>query len=316
MYTRKHKKNTRNTRKQHYDKSLNCSPYVSDKKISEGTCYTVELLNIIREEYNKSHSPNEYIPWSNPNTIWKTLNSRLVNCSKEDCWLKVIKDSELRSNIENIVFAPKQPPEWKKDKNTWLTDLDIRNVLDQYEKTYPEFKFIGPSPIDFDTKIQKYDANNEVCVWEELCKINIGKMYSKGITKIGMVFNLDAHNMPGSHWVSLFVDLKPKDRHKPFVLYFDSVGNTAPKEIKKLINTIVGQCKKNGIHIKKIINNHGHQKANTECGMYSLFFNITMLTGESDLIKNNSTKEKITLFTKKNIPDKYVEFYRNKYFNA
>lgn len=314
MHTRKYKINTNNTRKQHGGKPLICSPYVSDKKVSENTCYTVESLNIIREEYNKSHKPHEYIPWSNPTTIWKILNSRLVNCAQEDCWLKIIKNSDLRANIENIVFAPKQPPEWKKDKNTWLTDLDIKNVMVQYEKTYPEFKFIGPSPIDFNTKIKDYDSNNDVCVLEELCKIDIGKMYSNGITKIGMVFNLDAHDMPGSHWVSLFVDLKPSDKHTPFILYFDSVGNNVPKEIQKLTNTIVAQGKKKGIYIRRIVNHHEHQKKNTECGMYSLFFNITMLTGDS--IENKSTKSKIKLFTKENIPDKYVEFYRNKYFNA
>jgi hypothetical protein len=312
-YSRKNKK--RYTRK-HGGASLNCSPYVSDKKISDATCYTVEHLNIIREEYNKSHKPSEYIPWSNPNKIWKTLNARLVNCEKEDCWLKIIKDTELRNNIENIVFAPKQPPEWKKDKNTWLTDLDIRNVMSQYEKTYPEFKFIGPSPIDYDTRIKDTITENETCVWEELCKINIGKLYSHGTRKIGMVFNLDTHDMPGSHWVSVFVDLKPKDRYTPFVFYFDSVGNSVPSEINRLMNTIIAQGKKNGIKIKKIVNQHGHQKSNTECGMYSLFFNITMLTGDSGFEQNMATKAKIELFTKENVPDKYVEFYRNKYFNA
>jgi hypothetical protein len=315
-YTKKHNKNTRKTRKQYGGaNSLICSPYVSDKKVSNSTCYTVELLDIIRKEYNKSHTPSEYIPWSNPTTIWKTLNSRLVNCEKEDCWLKVIKDSELRNNIQNIVFAPKQPPEWKKDKNTWLTDLDIRNVMKQYEKTYPEFKFIGPSPIDFDTKIQEFTSES-LCVWEELCNIDIGKLYSKGITKLGMVFNLDAHDMPGSHWVSLFVDLKPNDGHSPFVMYFDSVGNNVPKEINSLIKKIMHQSRKNHIYMQKIISHREHQKSNTECGMYSLFFNITMLTGESELLKNKSTKGKIHLFTKENIPDKYVEFYRNKYYNA
>jgi hypothetical protein len=314
MNTRKPKKNIRKTRKHHGGKPLNCSPYVSDKKISSHTCYTVELLDIIRKEYNKSHKPSEYIPWSNPASIWKTLNARLVNCAKEDCWLKVIKDAELRNNIENIVFAPKQPPEWKKDKNAWLTDLDIRNVMTQYEKTYPEFKFIGPSPIDFDAKIK--EASETVCVWEELCKIDVGKLYSMGIRKIGMVFNLDTHDMPGSHWVSVFADLKPEDGYNPFVFYFDSVGNNVPREINQLMNTIITQGKKNGIKIKKVVNHHGHQKSNTECGMYSLFFNITMLTGDSGFEQNMAAKEKIDLFTKENVPDKYVEFYRNKYFNA
>jgi hypothetical protein len=300
---------------------LNCSPYVSDKKAATHTCYTVEHLNAIREAYNKSHKPHEYIPWSNPDAIWKTLNSRLVNCAKEDCWLEIIKNTELRKQIQDIVFAPKQPQEWKTNINEWLTDLDIKNVMKQYEQTYPEFKFIGPSPIDFDARVKGREinswvpnvpSNKTVCVWEELCKLKIKSLLKKKITKIGMVFNLDAHNMPGSHWVSLFADLTTE---KPFVFYFDSGGNPPPPEVQSLMNRIVRQCAARHMKIKKIINQHRHQKGNTECGMYSLFFNITMLTGDSGFEKNMTLDDKIELFTKVNIPDKYVEFYRNKYFN-
>jgi hypothetical protein len=81
------------------------------------------------------------------------------------------------------------------------------------------------------------------------------------------------------------------------------------------MNRIVRQGAARHMKIKKIINQHRHQKGNTECGMYSLFFNITMLTGDSGFEKNMTLDDKIELFTKVNIPDKYVEFYRNKYFN-
>ena len=192
--------------------------------------------------------------------------------------------------------------------------------MKQYEQTYPEFKFIGPSPIDFDARVKasklywvkNIPGNTSVCVWEELCKFNIKSLLQKKITKIGMTFNLDAHNMPGSHWVSLFVDLAPEH---PFVFYFDSGGNPPPREIQTLMNRIVKQGVASNIKIKKIINQHRHQKQNTECGMYSLFFNITMLTGDSGFEKNMDLDEKMELFTKVDIPDKYVELYRNKYYN-
>lgn len=327
MNTRKNKKSNKNrTQRGRAPRGgkpptqLNCSPYVTNKKASTHTCYTVEHLNAIREAYNKSHKPHEYIPWSNPDAIWKTLNSRLVNCNKEDCWLEIIKNTELRKQIQDIVFAPKQPHEWKTNKNEWLTDLDIRNVMKQYEQTYPEFKFIGPSPIDFDARVKasklywvkNIPGNTSVCVWEELCKFNIKSLLQKKITKIGMTFNLDAHNMPGSHWVSLFVDLAPEH---PFVFYFDSGGNPPPREIQTLMNRIIKQGIVSNIKIKKIINQHRHQKQNTECGMYSLFFNITMLTGDSGFEKNMDLDEKMELFTKVDIPDKYMELYRNKYYN-
>jgi hypothetical protein len=173
-----------------------------------------------------------------------------------------------------------------------------------------------------------------------------------------MVFNLDRYDEPGSHWVSLYVSLgepgklkktktiiggslnasiqweqtdpiEGSKRHKkyvesPFIFYFDSTGREAPAEITALINRIKDQCLKlpKSINIKSYNNNgKDHQKSNTECGMYSLFFIITMLTNK---MENKNTpngeielgfNEKIALFRDATIPDKYVELYRHKYFN-
>ena len=49
------------------------------------------------------------------------------------------------------LFAPFHPDEWKQNPSAWLSNHDIFNVLAQYEKAYPEFHFIGPTPIDFDS---------------------------------------------------------------------------------------------------------------------------------------------------------------------
>ena len=336
-------------------KKMNCSPYVAGKTANDSTCYTPEILIQIKDAYNKSHSKEEYIPWSNPNEIWNTLKSRLVNCEKEDCWLSTLKNSELSEQLKNVIFAPEHPPKWIKNPNEWLTDLDISNVMKQYEQTYPHFKFIGPSPIDFDTKVKRGDlpwaetgpSNDQVCVWEELCHLSLKKLLSNGKTKLGVVFNLDRYDEPGSHWVSLYLSLGepknmdggsstkvdiawPKDSSggkkqktyapTPFVFYFDSTGRPAPKEIKSLIERIQTQGKEL-IPSMEIVsyNNNGqdHQKSNTECGMYSLFFLITMLTGKvEDIDKPLDFNEKLKLFRDAIIPDKYVEMYRHKYFNT
>jgi hypothetical protein len=61
-----------------------------------------------------------------------------------------------------------------------------------------------------------------------------------------------------------------------------------------------------------------HQRSNTECGMYSLFFVITCLTRKTDLIPDKllSTSDLIELFASKyRIDDKYIEKFREIYFN-
>jgi hypothetical protein len=126
------------------------------------------------------------------------------------------------------------------------------------------------------------------------------------------VFNLDEHDEPGSHWVSLFIDL---DDH--FAFYLDSAGDPVPNEIKQLVERIRDQCSQIGKEITFYENSPmQHQYGNTECGVYSLFFIITMLTGEADLHKFPDVDSKIKFFQKKRIPDKYISKFRELYFNA
>ena len=58
-----------------------------------------------------------------------------------------------------------------------------------------------------------------------------------------------------------------------------------------------------------------HQMENTECGMYSLYFIISMLTGKNEIKTFHNLTDKIDFFRKRRIPDKYVNKFRKIYFN-
>ena len=294
-------KNFRKTQK------INCSPSVAGKTPNKNTCFTPIILNRIKIEYNKDHTQDQ-IHSTNANEIWYELHNKLTSCPKEDCWLKQIDDVNLRNKINKYIFVPKRPPDWEKDPNEWLTNIDIFDVLSQYEEAYSEFEFIGPSFIDFDVMVR-----DNACVTPELCNFSLKNYILKKKFKIGITFNLDKHTQGGSHWVSMFIDIKDK-----FIFYFDSGGTLSiPKEMKVLVDRIIDQGKQLNPPIKfKFYENYPleHQMGDTECGMYSIFFIITMLTNKvEDKIFNY--RQKINLFKKKRIPDKYVEKYRNIYFN-
>ena len=59
-----------------------------------------------------------------------------------------------------------------------------------------------------------------------------------------------------------------------------------------------------GIDFKVHINKREHQKTDSKCGMYCLYFIIQMLKDKD-----------VTYFLKNNIPDEEVFELRNKYFN-
>jgi hypothetical protein len=271
----------------------NCSP--NKNRSFKNTCYNDEDLLKLRSSWNKRH-PDKKITSKNSREIWKQLKNHMSSiCKTEMCWLKqeFIKKN-LSNDLINYTFAPFSPKSWNKNINEWLSSMDISNVMKQYEKADEKFIFLGPSPIDFD-KIK-----NGSCIWPEICKFNLNNIIKRNHSKIGFIFNTDPHFLDGSHWISLFVDLKKEE-----ILFFDSVGDKCPNEIDKLINRIIEQGKELNIHFKRIDNKKKHQKSNTECGMYSLYFII-------ENIKNNFSKENF----KNRISDENMESFRKIYFNS
>ena len=153
------------------------------------SCYDTKSLLKLRQYWNIRH-PDQKITSDKPREIWKALKNNLSHiCDKESCWLrqKFIKHN-LDNKLLNLTFAPQAPDTWKKNPKEWLNSLDITRVMRQFEDKYPNFQFIGPSPIDFDD--HKMDGE---CVWEELCKFDLAKTLKQNKTKIGIIFNLDPH---------------------------------------------------------------------------------------------------------------------------
>ena len=272
-------------------KPESCSP----SKELEYTCYSRESLLKLRELWNLRH-PDAKIKSKDSKEIWKYLRKSMEEvCEKESCWLRQnFAKHDLDSELKLYTFAPQAPREWKKNKNEWLSSVDIEKVMRQYEYTYPEFAFLGPSPIDFNSKMLYGE-----CVWEDLCHFNLEDMLKKHKTKYGIVFNLDEHWKEGSHWVSMFVDVPTKQ-----ICYFDSGGDDVPIEVLKLKDRIQSQAKR--LHVVfKFHKNYPfeHQMKDSECGIYCMYFIAQML-------KNPNFDR----FKKKRITDREMENYRNIYF--
>jgi hypothetical protein len=112
----------------------------------------------------------------------------------------------------------------------------------------------------------------------------------------------------------LFIDLEEK-----FIFYFDSTSDPIPKEIKRFIEKVrtQGLDMTPKLEFKYYENRRmEHQLQNNECGMYSLFFIITMLIREKNG-KKLDTKQTIGLFLGKKgrISDKAMNNLRDDYFN-
>ena len=286
----------------HHNKSVklqkqNCSPKPKNE-INHFSCYTNKTLLRLRDLWNARH-PDAKINTNSPKEIHKQISEMLGGvCNKESCWIKQRAEfGKIESDVADS-FAPESPEEWKKNPNEWLSSIEIMDVMKQYEKAYKCFDFIGPSPIDFDTK-KLYGE----CVWDELCNFSVENQLKNGKTKIGIIFNTDPHDKPGQHWISMFVNIKNNS-----IFFFDSVGDKAPPEIMKLVDRIKEQgLKLNPKKVFKFDSNEGveHQYGNTECGVYSLYFIVHML---EDKTTDHYLKTHV-------LKDEYINKFRHIYFN-
>jgi len=96
------------------------------------------------------------------------------------------------------------------------------------------------------------------------------------------------------------------DNKKKKIYYFDSVGDKPPNEIIKLVKKIQYQANELSIKLEYRENYpFSHQKGNTECGIYVLYFITEMLEGNKNF----------DYFTKNKISDDEMEKYRKIFFN-
>ena len=276
----------------------NCSPGLMGSTLGF-TCYSVEVLNNMKNLWNIKHSDDK-IETIEPFKIWDSLRKKFSQvCHTEQCWIRqTFLKGNIHGDIMKYTFAPTSPKDWSDNPFMWLSSIDITSVMSHFEKYFPQFIFIGPTPIDFD-KIQ-LDGN---CVWTELCDFNLANLLSKRKKKIGIIFNTDTHNKDGEHWISMFIDMAASPN--PYIFYFDSTGYRMPKEIKKLSTRIIKQANELGIDMVLHENKKKHQKGTTECGMYSLYMIIELLT----------MKKTYQHFMNNRVDDESMKDLRNRYFN-
>ena len=232
-----------------------CSPANRKNYNSANTCYDAESLQDIAVAWNQTHPDNLIKIKQQKKRLYSDIKSKIKECNNEWCWLdqpfinRLRTDRNLRDN-----FKPPIP----KGKWQWLTTDDIELVCKQYEQVVPTFKFLGAYPIDF-TRIYHYIFG----------EFSVSDYLSQGYKKIGIVFNEDPHDKPGSHWIGLFLDLPKRTAY-----FFDSYGDPPHRRVALWVNSLQPT-------FKLKYNRTRHQLLNSECGMYTIHFIVRMALGVS-----------------------------------
>jgi hypothetical protein len=256
------------------EEDTRCAPGI---KFEDGSCIRLEILVELVKAYNDENKDNQIKLHSsldvlNPHKYKRYLLKQIKEkigdkCTSQKCWSEqnfVNKMKDIYKNeLKKYTFRPDGPT----GRFEWLSNFDIDGVMRQYEHKYPDYKFLGSVPIDFDN-FSDYGLKD----------LDFDKLVKEGKTKIGVIFNLDKRSQGGSHWVSLYSDLKDNK-----IYFFDSVGIRPQPEIRKFMRRIGNYCAKseNKSKILAEYNKVQHQHGGSECGVYSINFILRMLRGDS-----------------------------------
>lgn len=208
-----------------------------------------------------------------PSSIYNQVDTSVCREGDDHCIIDNLNiDVSQKNHLRKAFLRPRYPEEWRSDPDAWLSNFDIMKVMKQYEEEDPTFKFMPIQSIDFSAP-SPYVKDKLQCLSPDMCQLNLHKEYKKGIRSIGIIFNLDPHYKGGSHWVGLFICIK--DIRRPWCGYFDSYGYAVPKFIARFMRSLKLQCR----DIKLMYNARRFQYSHSECGMFSMFFILSMLDG-------------------------------------
>lgn len=271
-----------------------CSPSSERLYKKDGTCFNrealVKLATIWNKNYASVHGKITRVATKTKEQLWDEINKMMTKICKgsgrEWCWVdKLGPDARSSAEIMKSV-RPMKPREWYKKPYAWLSNYDIQAVMRQYQDDKENsYKFIGVFPLDFAAKTP-FNA----CLYEEICKLDIVQMYQRKTKYVGMITNLDRHDEPGSHWTSLFVCIDPA-LPSFGAYYYDSTftnRDTPPREITEFMLLLKQQAAQiaPGKAFRIDYNRNKHQYKNTECGIFSMIFQIRWLR---KLAKNAAT---------------------------
>lgn len=261
---------------------MNCA---LDRKRDDVSCFKIDELieivnNINKEKQRIKISKNMELMY--PHKYKKYLVSEIEKILGKDQvgWLKYI-----RKEMSDI-FLPLGD---FKSKYEWLNTIHINEYMEQLARKFNDIVTLGAVPIDF-WKINYDGVRNKLKDLDELVR--------NGKTRIIVVLNLDKHDMPGSHWVAVFIDLK-----KGLITYFDSYGMKPNRYVRNFLRYFYKYLKGKGIKVISEYNGTRNQYKNSECGMYSLNFVKMMSEGKSFKDIENTP-----------IPDDLINSLRGRFF--
>lgn len=239
-----------------------------------GTCYNKFELLLLAEtiEHKEGKGRLHFARDKSVKSLWKDIAAYMKHkhgCVDELCWVEKLK----MTKVEKSAFKPKLPKEWQQcDKttvpnnncmNSWLSNVDLNRVLEQFAQNNPAFLFLGSVPIDF--------ATTHTAMTKAINRFTVADALADGKTHVGVVFNTQPSYMSGEHWICAFIELCG---NHPQINFFDSYGANFANypEVLRFLHRVQAELHYHHPRVEIKKNTVRHQFHNSECGVYCLKF--------------------------------------------
>jgi hypothetical protein len=174
----------------------------------------------------------------------------------------IVQKMDIDLGKDSDAIPPPAPNNKLVENKPWSTS-EVNAAMSYIEKKFPQFMFLEPAPMDFDTR----DAKGQ-CLVSELCEFDIRDVLKHKKRCFGTLFNTHPSYRPGGHWICLFCCL-----YSGRICFYDSYGFLPEKEVVRFMKRIQSQYEEVfGKSMKMMYNDYQNQHKNVECGTFCIMF--------------------------------------------
>lgn len=275
---------------------------INDSIISNDIINTNEIIGGLLTKTTESECTNECNTCSSKKTI--KLMSKFVNatgpendivekierelkCDSESCVLlnstfkKFVEKETGNTDIITYDLQKNFKTRGPRNSTDLLSNYNIDETLLRWAREFKEFFPCPFSMIDFKIVTNDFGSINldNVISGKALYKDPIDGIQRGPFKTYGCVLNTDISTGHGKHWVCIFVDCRSSIWT---IEYFNSSGNPPHYDVSEWMENQRSNLLKLHDKVETItVTNLVHQKSNTECGMYVLYYIRSRLDGIS-----------------------------------
>jgi len=227
----------------------------------------------------------------------------VLGCSSESCVLVKLRQRRLVSDHDlRAEFARRFKPAGPRDSRALLSNSNIDGVLRRWADEFPDF---CPCPF----AMADFDTNGDTFATADPAQMRLeGEARNLPCRTFACVHNTDVSTGPGIHWVAVFVDMRPEPAGPDdwCVEYFNSAGRPPARPVIRWMERVRAQLVAVRAQLVAVraqlasdtagdtagdtqlpmgkvetraVTSVAHQKSQTECGPYALYYIRRRLEG-------------------------------------